>query len=107
MRTSWQKYLPPNWAPMPVVWASAQHLLLEVDVAETVPAGASPRLAGCRGSRADASLAVSSAISADVPPITIARWYGGQAAVPSVCIFSKIHGSRVASLSSALVSWNR
>jgi len=29
----------------------------------------------------------------------------GHAAVPSVCIFSKIHGSSVASLSSALVSW--
>jgi hypothetical protein len=52
-------------------------------------------------------LAVSTANSADVPPITTARWYGGQAAVPSVCIFSKIHGSKVASFSRALVSWYR
>jgi len=29
-----------------------------------------------------------SVISADKPPITIARWYGGHAAVPSVAIFS-------------------
>ena len=27
-------------------------------------------------------------ISAEVPPMTIARWYGGHAAVPSVRIFS-------------------
>ena len=26
MRTSWQKYLPPNWAPMPVRWASSSTL---------------------------------------------------------------------------------
>ncbi len=39
--------------------------------------------------------------------MTTARWYGGQAAVPRFCSFSKIHGSSVASLSSALVSWNR
>ena len=54
-----------------------------------------------------ASLAVSTANSADVPPITTARWYGGQAAVPSVFIFSNSHGNRVASLSNALVSWKR
>ena len=26
MRTSWQKYLPPNWAPMPVCWARSSTL---------------------------------------------------------------------------------
>ena len=55
----------------------------------------------------EASLAVSTANSADVPPMTTARWYGGQAAVPSDCSLSNSHGSNVASLSNALVSWNR
>ena len=36
MRTSWQKYLPPNWAPMPVCWDELQDLALELDVAEAV-----------------------------------------------------------------------
>ena len=36
IRTSWQKYLPPNWAPIPVRWASSQHLAFEVEVAEPV-----------------------------------------------------------------------
>ena len=54
-----------------------------------------------------ANLAVSTASSAEVPPITTARWYGGHAAVPSVFIFSNSHGSSVFSLSNALVSWNR
>jgi len=52
-------------------------------------------------------LAVFSACPAEVPPMTTARWYGGQGAVPSVFIFSKSHGSSVFSLSSALVSWNK
>jgi hypothetical protein len=37
---------------------------------------------------AEASLTVFRSISAEVPPMTMARWYGGQAAVPSVLIFS-------------------
>ena len=36
----------------------------------------------------EASFAVFTVCSADVPPITIARWYGGQAAVPSERSFS-------------------
>ena len=35
-RTSWQKYLPPNCAPMPNCRVELQHLLLEVAVAEGV-----------------------------------------------------------------------
>jgi hypothetical protein len=54
-----------------------------------------------------ASFAVSTANSADVPPITTARWYGGQAAVPNVFIFSNSQGRSVFSLSSAFVSWKR
>ena len=63
--------------------------------------------AACRGSAPTRSFAVSSAYSADVPPITTARWYGGHAAVPSVRSFSSSQGSSVVGLSSALVSWNR
>ena len=54
-----------------------------------------------------ASLTVFSVISADVPPMTIARWYGGQAAVPSVRIFSSRNASSDFGFSSAFVSWNR
>jgi hypothetical protein len=36
-RTSWQKYLPPNWAPMPISWVSFSALLLELEVAERAP----------------------------------------------------------------------
>ena len=45
--------------------------------------------------------------SAEVPPITKARWYGGQAAVPSVFIFSARYFTRLAGLRSAFVSWKR
>ena len=34
-RTSWQKYLPPNCAPMPSSLRELQHLLLELEVAES------------------------------------------------------------------------
>jgi hypothetical protein len=33
-RTSWQKYLPPNCAPMPFLRRDLEHLLLELEVAE-------------------------------------------------------------------------
>ncbi len=35
-RTSWQKYLPPNCAPMPMLRRQLQHLLLHLEVAEGV-----------------------------------------------------------------------
>ena len=54
-----------------------------------------------------ASFTVFRFISADVPPITIARWYGGQADVPSVRIFVVDELSSDVGFSSALVSWNR
>ena len=65
------------------------------------------RSAGRRGSGQLASLTVLSVSSAEVPPITIARWYGGQAAVPSVRIFSSRNCSSDVGFSSALVSWKR
>ena len=52
-------------------------------------------------------MAVFSANSALVPPTTIARWYGGQAAVPSERIFSSRNFIMEASFRTALVSWYR
>ena len=65
-----------------------EDLGLELEVAEPV-AERRALLVG-KESRyfALAYFAVFSAYSADVPPMTIARWYGGQAAVPSARIFS-------------------
>ena len=37
-RTSWQKYLPPNWAPMPKPCGEREDVLLELEVAEAVAA---------------------------------------------------------------------
>ena len=105
-RTSWQKYLPPNCAPMPVCWLSASTLASSSTSRNAWPS-AEPSVGNVSRYRALASLAVSTAISADVPPMTTARWYGGHAEVPSVFIFSNSHGSNVFSFSSALVSWNR
>ena len=39
----------------------------------------------------EASLTVFRLNSAEVPPITMARWYGGQAAVPKVCRQVHVH----------------
>ena len=64
-----------------------QHLLLQVQVAEAVAGGGPGRRQRVQVA-AEAYLAVLSAYSALVPPTTIARWYGGQAAVPSEPIFS-------------------
>jgi hypothetical protein len=52
-------------------------------------------------------LAVFKANSADVPPMTTARWYGGQAEVPRVRSFSSRNRSMLERLRTALVSWNR
>ena len=53
-----------------------------------------------------ASLTVFIVASAEVPPMTTARWYGGQAAVPSERSFWSRNVSRFAGLSRAWVSWN-
>src|SRR5580693_9006642 len=105
-RTSWQKYLPPNCAPIPVrrvmpsTAASSSRSRNPCPAAEPATGSASRYLA-------DAYLAVLSANSADVPPTTMARWYGGHAAVPSDRIFSSRNDSIRAGLSTALVSWYR
>src|SRR5688572_6646050 len=56
---------------------------------------------------AEASLAVLRACSAEVPPITTARWYGGQAEVPIRRSFSSRKRISEVGFSSALVSWYR
>ena len=56
---------------------------------------------------AEAYLAVFSANSAEVPPTTMARWYGGQAAVPRLRIFSSRNFIIDAGFRTALVSWYR
>ena len=82
-----------------------QHLGLQLQVAEAV---AGRRARG--GERVEvlareAYLAVLSAYSAEVPPTTIARWYGGQAAVPISRSFSSRNCIIRVGFSSALVSW--
>jgi hypothetical protein len=52
-------------------------------------------------------LTVLSVNSADMPPMTMARWYGGQAAVPSLRVSLSIQESSVFGFSSAFVSWYR
>ena len=54
---------------------------------------------------AEAYLAVLRANSADVPPTTMARWYGGQAAVPISRSFSSRNCIIRVGFSSAAVSW--
>ena len=81
-RTSWQKYLPPNWAPMPKLAGQLEDLGLQLEVAARVAELVAGGGQAVVGSGSLASLAVSTAYSAEVPPMTTPRWYGGQAAVP-------------------------
>ena len=45
--------------------------------------------------------------SADVPPMTMARWYGGHAAVPSVSTFSFRNASMRSRVRIDGVAWNK
>ncbi len=104
-RTSWQKYLPPNWAPMPNCCVSASTFASSSTSRKPCPSSL-PDVGSVSSECADASFAVFNVISAEVPPITSARWYGGHAAVPSVRSFSSSHVIIDDGLSSAFVSWN-
>src|SRR5512134_429683 len=105
-RTSRAKYLPPNCAPNPQPWAA-----LRIFSSISRSRNAWPPLLPEVGRRSrypvDASFTVLRQLSAEVPPTTNARWYGGHAAVPSVFIFSTRNFSRLPGLRSALVSWYR
>ena len=70
-----------------------EDLLLELEVAEAVRRHRCPRSAGCRGSAPRRTSRSSARTPRDVPPMTTARWYGGQAAVPSERIFSSRNSS--------------
>ncbi len=54
---------------------------------------------------AEASFTVFRQASAEVPPMTKAMWYGGQAAVPRYFIFSTRYFSSFSGVRSAFVSW--
>ena len=105
-RTSWQKYLPPNWAPMP-----NSRVICRISASSSRSRKPCPSIDPLVGSPsryfADASFAVLSAYSADVPPTTTARWYGGHAEVPMARSFSSRNCISRVGFSSALVSWKR
>ena len=105
-RTSWQKYLPPNCAPMPMFLVMPSTCSSSSRSRNPCPA-ADPDVGSVSRYFADAYLAVFSANSADVPPTTMARWYGGHAAVPSERIFSSRNEAIRAGFRTALVSWYR
>ena len=107
-RTSWQKYLPPNCAPMPICRVMLEHLLLELEVAEPVPGHRARRSAACPGTCADAYFAVFSANSAAGPADhdgQVVRRAGRRC--PRERIFSSRNVSIRLGFSTALVSWYR
>src|ERR1019366_7922199 len=105
-RTSWQKYLPPNCAPMPIRRVRPSNCSSTSRSRNPCPL-AEPAAGPAARYFADAYWAASSANPALVPPTTMARWYGGQAAVPRDRIFSSRKVSIRAGFSTALVSWYR
>src|SRR5215472_16842322 len=105
-RTSWQKYLPPNCAPIPVLRVMPSTVASSSTSRNPCPSG-SPEVGSVSRYRADAYLAVLRANSALVPPTTIARWYGGQADVPRLRIFSSRNAAILAGFKTAFVSWYR
>ncbi len=103
-RTSWQKYLPPNCAPIPIFLVMSRTVCSSSTSRKPFPS-IEPSVGSVSRYRADAYLAVLSAYSALVPPTTIARWYGGQADVPMARIFSSRNEAIRVGFSTALVSW--
>ena len=92
-RTSWQKYFPPNCAPMPI-FRVISRIVRSISRSRNARPSSFPLV--CRLSRyfAEASFTVFRHVSADVPPITTAKWYGGHAAVPRLLIFASMNGIR-------------
>jgi len=89
-RTSWQKYLPPNWAPMPSLCVSLWILSSASKSLNARPCSF-PLVWILSKKRAEASLTVFKVYSAESPPTTTAKCYGGQADVPKVCTFSSMN----------------
>src|SRR5277367_2822027 len=103
-RTSWQKYLPPNCAPIPIFLVMSSTVCSSSTSRKPFPPVV-PSVGSVSRYRAEAYLAVLSAYSALVPPTTIARWYGGQADVPIARIFSSRNEAIRVGFRTALVSW--
>mmetsp|Transcript_25828 Transcript_25828/g.61246 ORF Transcript_25828/g.61246 Transcript_25828/m.61246 type:complete len:200 (+) Transcript_25828:915-1514(+) len=103
-RTSWQKYLPPNCAPIPIFWQSSLILASHSRSRKARPP-ALPLVWSSSRYLVLASFTVLSVCSALRPPITSAMWYGGQAAVPRVLTFSSMNSVSDVGFSSALVCW--
>mmetsp|Transcript_11136 Transcript_11136/g.33375 ORF Transcript_11136/g.33375 Transcript_11136/m.33375 type:complete len:249 (+) Transcript_11136:2914-3660(+) len=103
-RTSWQKYLPPNCAPMPRRCVNWRILDSHSRSRKARPCSL-PDLGRPSKYLVEASLTVFRVISADRPPITSARWYGGHAAVPRDLILSSTNSKSDLSFSKALVCW--
>ena len=80
-RTSWQKYLPPNCAPMPI-FRVISRTSASSPVSRKPRPPCDPWSGVCPGTGRTRTW-LFSAYSALVPPTTMARWYGGQAAGPA------------------------
>ena len=106
-RTSWQKYLPPNCAPMPNSLGQLEDLLLQLQVAEPVPERRSRASAACRGSARTRT----SRSSARTPPTCRRpRPPGGTAGRPRCRASGSSRPGTPASasgFSTAFVSWYR
>mmetsp|Transcript_45504 Transcript_45504/g.74322 ORF Transcript_45504/g.74322 Transcript_45504/m.74322 type:complete len:210 (+) Transcript_45504:1430-2059(+) len=103
-RTSWQKYFPPNCAPMPISWVICNTAFSHSRSRQPCPKD-DPFVGSASRSCVDAALTVLRLNSADVPPMTMARWYGGHAAVPNSPIASFMNARRLSGLRMAFVFW--
>ena len=72
-RTSWQKYLPPNCAPMPMSRVNCR-IFSSHSVSRKAWPYSLPWVGSASRYLVDASFTVFRFISADVPPMTTARW---------------------------------
>mmetsp|Transcript_10709 Transcript_10709/g.30067 ORF Transcript_10709/g.30067 Transcript_10709/m.30067 type:complete len:234 (+) Transcript_10709:106-807(+) len=104
--TSWQKYFPPNCAPMPIFCVS-WWIRRSISRSRNPRPSSFPEVWRLSRYLVLASLTVLRFISALRPPTTTARWYGGHAAVPSVWIFSSRKAISFSGVSTALVCWYR
>ena len=97
--------LAPNCAPMPKLRVSSSTRSSRSVSRNPRPVAADPVVGSSSRYFAEAYFAVFRANSALVPPMTMARWYGGQAAVPSERSFSSRKASMRSGFRTALVSW--
>ena len=72
-RTSWQKYFPPNCAPMPISWLILSTFSSISRSRNACPCSLPP-VGRLSRNRVLASLATLREYSAEVPPTTMARW---------------------------------